>query len=60
MLQTSELPLGTVLRALLARGVSRAVADNTIDALVHGGRIVLTDTRRLALVPAGAQRAVRQ
>jgi hypothetical protein len=50
LLQAKDQPLGSILRALAARGVSRAVASNTIDALVHQGRIVVTDQRRVQLV----------
>jgi hypothetical protein len=50
LLQAKDQPLGSVLRALAAQGVSRAVASNTIDILVHQGRIVVTEQRRVQLV----------
>lgn len=50
LLQAKDQPLGSILRALAAQGVSRAVASNTIDTLVHQGRIVVTDKRRVQLV----------
>ncbi|WP_156751599.1 hypothetical protein [Mycobacterium sp. 1245111.1] len=50
LLQAKDQPLGSILRALAAQGVSRAVASNTIDTLIHQGRIVVTDQRRVQLV----------
>lgn len=50
LLQAQDQPLGSILRALAAHGVSRAVASNTIDTLVHQGRIVVTEHRRVQLV----------
>ena len=50
LLQAKDQPLGSILRALAAQGVSRAVASNTIDTLVYQGRIVVTDQGRVQLV----------
>jgi hypothetical protein len=52
LLQTQELPLGTVLRELIAHGASRATADTTVASLVNRGRVIRTNSWRLVLASA--------